>query len=120
MMLERHLREETSVLLPELERRSQDSRAASAALAHTGARLTAGTSAVAAALSEADERACATRMTELDEALQAHRDDEERLFHPTVGGVLRTEADWQRLCTHALLSQEAPQEQRCEGSARSV
>jgi hypothetical protein len=119
MMLEQHLKEEALVLLPELERRTHHVEPARTALAHTGGRLTACTGAVAVALSVGDGHAFTSRMTELSEALQAHRDDEERLFHPAVGGVLRSEADWQRLCTHALLSQDPPHEKLCVGCAQS-
>lgn len=98
MMLEQHLRDEEEVLLPRFSQSGPGARAVLDAIHDHRLRLLKSVDDVASTIACSEHAAFCAAMNSLDEALEAHRADEEHVVHPALENVLRNDSDWELLC----------------------
>jgi|CXWL01.1.fsa_nt_gi iron-sulfur cluster repair protein YtfE (RIC family) len=100
-LLEKHLHAEETMLFPLFVERTKDPQAIIPTLRAQHADLLRLVDHIAAAISQWDHEAFFTQVDALDAALKTHHLDEERLLHPALDALIRSEADWYTLCRKA-------------------
>ncbi len=100
--LEKHLRDEERVLLPQFVQEGGDATTV-ARISSTHTQILRSVNNVGEALSQAEYSYFCTSIAALDRVLEAHRHDEETVVHPALDRVLRNDADWDSLRSIAYL-----------------
>lgn len=98
MLLEQHFRDEEEVLLPRFSQLAPEPRAVLDALHAHRLRVLKSVDDVASTIAGSEHAAFCAAMNGLDEALEAHRVDEEHVVHPALENVLKNDSDWELLC----------------------
>jgi hypothetical protein len=95
--VERHLREEEDVLLPEFMVRTGDPRQLLPDILRQHTEVLESLEGVGSALSCSDYRAFCVELARLAQRLRAHEADEERLLHPAMDALLHSDEEWRSL-----------------------
>jgi hypothetical protein len=95
--VENHLRDEEDVLLPEFRARTGDPGNILPLIRAQHRSVLESLDAVASALSCEDYPAFCEELSQLGDLLRGHEADEERLLHPALDRVVKSDADWKSL-----------------------
>jgi hypothetical protein len=101
--LEQHFKDEDTALLPSFARTGADASLVERLLSRR-VNVLIRLEGVARTVSAGNAAAGLGHLCELDAALDAYRGDEEQVVHPALSELLKTDADWDRLCAHCRLA----------------
>jgi hypothetical protein len=101
--LEQHFKNEDAALLPSFARTGADGGPVTSLLARR-ANVLVRVEAAGRTISAGSGPASLGHLIELDEMLNEYRGDEEQIVHPALSELIKTDADWERLCVRCRLS----------------